>query len=133
MPIPAKRLHQRPLTVLQVWIGLEVLWMWGVGGPIAVVNGIHSCRLVHKEVVEVGSNYKKSYFWWPGNLACGDSTGSSWIRKVRGCISARLDWGKGREGAVHLEHLQIIGLMVIMLMSYVWWVWFRLFGELILF
>ena len=33
----------------------------GVGG--LPVHGIHSHNLVHKEVVEVRSNYKKSYFW----------------------------------------------------------------------
>ena len=33
----------------------------GVGGlPVHVIR---SRRLVHKEVVELGSNYKKSYFW----------------------------------------------------------------------
>ena len=33
----------------------------GVGG--LPVHGTHSHNLVHKEVVEVRSNYKKSYFW----------------------------------------------------------------------
>ena len=41
---------------------LEALWMWGVGR--LQVHGIRSRRLVHKEVVDVWSNYKKSYFWW---------------------------------------------------------------------
>ena len=35
------------------------------------------CRLVHKEMVVVQSNYKKFYFWWFGNPTCGDSTGSN--------------------------------------------------------
>ena len=90
----------RHSTGLQVRIWLEVLWVWGVGGQL--LHGIRSLRLVHKEVVEVGSNYKKSYLWWPGNLACGDSTGSNWIGKGQGRVSARLVWGKGREGAVWL-------------------------------
>ena len=33
----------------------------GVGG--LQVHGIGSRRLVHKEKVEVRSNYEKSYFW----------------------------------------------------------------------
>ena len=62
----------------------------------------HSCRLVRNKVVKVGWNYKKSYFWWPGNPACGDLTGSNRIGKDQGCISARLVWGTGREGAMWL-------------------------------
>ena len=53
--------------------------MWGVGG--LQVHGIRSRRLVYKEVVEALSNYKKSNFWWFGNLAFGDSTGSNLIEK----------------------------------------------------
>ena len=61
MTVPAKRLHHRPPTGLQVRIWLEVLCVWSVGG--LPVHGIGSCRLVHKEGVEVGSNYKRTYFW----------------------------------------------------------------------
>ena len=64
------------------------------------VHGIHGCRLVHKEVVEALSNYKKSYFWWYVNPACGDSTGSKWIEKDQACVSPRPVWGKRGEGAV---------------------------------
>ena len=74
-----------------------------VGCEWTVRNRIDSRRLVHKKIVEVGWNYKKSYFWWPGNPACGDSTGSNRIGKDQGCVSARLVWGKGREGAVWLS------------------------------
>ena len=101
LTVPAKRLLHRPSTGLQVQIWLEVLWVWGMGGLL--VHGIHSCRLVLKEVADVGSNYKKSYFWWPGNTNCGDSTDSNQIGEGQGCISARLVWGKGREGAVRLS------------------------------
>ena len=45
---------------MRIW--LEGLGKWGVGG--LQVHGIRSRRLVYKEVVEVRSNYKKSYFWW---------------------------------------------------------------------
>ena len=105
LTVPTKRLHHRPPTGLQVWIWLEVLWVWGVGG--LPVHGIYSHRLVHKEVSkEVGSNYtnyKKSYFWWPGNPGCSESTGSNRIGKGQGHVSARLVWGKVREGVVWLS------------------------------
>ena len=45
---------------------------------------IGSSKLVYKEVVEVRSDYisyKKSYFWWFGNPAYGDSTGINQIEK----------------------------------------------------
>ena len=45
------------------------------------VQGIPSRRLLYKEVVEALSNYKKSNFWWFGNPACGDLTGSNQIEK----------------------------------------------------
>ena len=45
------------------------------------VYGIGSRRLVYKEVVEVQSNYKKSYFWWFENPTCGDSAGRNQIEK----------------------------------------------------
>ena len=35
--------------------------MWSVGG--LRVHGICSRKLLYKEVVEVQSNYEKSYFW----------------------------------------------------------------------
>ena len=57
-----KKLHHRPPTGFQMWIWLEALWMWGVGG--LQVHWICGRWLVYKEVVEVRSNYKKSYFRW---------------------------------------------------------------------
>ena len=78
LTVPTKRLHHRLPTGLQVQIWLEVLWVWGVSG-LPVMHGIRNRRLGQKELVEVGWNYKKSYFWWPGNPACGDSTGIYWI------------------------------------------------------
>ena len=75
----AKKLHRRPPTRFQIWIPLEVLLICREGR--LQVHGIGRCRPVYKEVVEVRSNYKKSSFWWFGNPACGDSTGSNWIEK----------------------------------------------------
>ena len=60
--VSANKLHRRPPISFHMRIWLEALWMWGVGG--LQVHGIRSCRLVYKEVVEVRSNYNKSYFWW---------------------------------------------------------------------
>ena len=63
---------------------------------------------------------KKSNFWY-WNPACGDSNGSIRLKRSGSCIS----WiclRKTGEGAVQfsvLEHLWMIGLMVVMLMSYV--------------
>ena len=37
--------------------------------------------MVYKEVVELWPNYKKFYFWWLGNPACGDSAESNQIEK----------------------------------------------------
>ena len=54
------------------------------------VHGICSHRLLHKEVVEVRSNYNKSYFWWFGNPACDESPESNRIEKDQG----RLVWGE---------------------------------------
>ena len=51
----------------------------GMGGM--KVYGIGSRRLVYKEVVEVQSNYKKSYFWWFENPSCDDSAGRNQIEK----------------------------------------------------
>ena len=75
----AKKLHRRPPTRFQIQIPLEVLLIWGEGG--LQVHRIGRHRPVYKEVVEVRSNYKKSSFWWFGNPACGDSTGSNWFEK----------------------------------------------------
>ena len=99
--VSSKRLHQRPPTGMQVCIWQDVLWVWVVGGLL--VHGIRIRRLVQKEVVKVGSNYKRSYFWWRGNPASGDSTESNRTEKSQGCVSAGLVWGKGREGAVWLS------------------------------
>ena len=62
--VSAKKLHHRLPTGFQIRIWLEPLWC-GVGGGLkCMVFGIRSRRLVYKEVIEVWSNYKKSYFWW---------------------------------------------------------------------
>ena len=81
---------------MRIW--LEMLWMWGMGG--LQVHRIRSRRLLYKEVVEVRSNYKKSYFWWFGNPTCGDSTGSKQIEKDQDRVSDRLALGKRAERAV---------------------------------
>ena len=84
--------------------------------------GLRRRRLLYKEVVEVWLNYNKSCFWWFGNLACGEPTGSNRIEKDQGRVSARLVWGKTGENGqcdlVRAECLQMIRLMVVMLMSY---------------
>ena len=101
---------------MRIW--LEVLWMWGVGG--LQVHKIWSRKLLYKEVVKVQSNCKKSYFWWLGNPTRDDLTGSNQIGKDQGGVSARLVWGKRREwecDLVRVELLQMIGLIVVMLMS----------------
>ena len=51
-------------------------------------------------MVEALSNYKKSNFWWYGNLACGDVTGNNLIDKDLACVPPRPVWGKRGEGAV---------------------------------
>ena len=43
---------------------------------------------------------KKSYFWWYGNPACGDFTGSNQIKKDQACVSPGPVWGMRREGSV---------------------------------
>ena len=91
----AKKLHCRLSTGLQTRIWLEVLSMWGVGR--LQVRGIRSRRLVFKEVVEHRSNHKKCYFWWFGNTACGDPSGSDRIEKDQGRVSPRFAWGKGEK------------------------------------
>ena len=66
--------------------------MLGVAGW--QVHGIRSRRIVYKEVVEVLSDYKKSYFWWFENPAFSDSTGSNRIEKDQDRVSDRFAWGK---------------------------------------
>ena len=61
------------------------------------VHGIRSCWLVYKEVVEVRSNYEKSYFWWFGNPACGDSAGSNQIEKDKVVYLLDLLEGMGKK------------------------------------
>ena len=90
-------------------ICLEVLWMRGVGR--LQVHEIRSYRLLYKEVFEVLSNFKKSYFWWFGDPTCGDSTGGNRIEKDQGRVCARLFPGSGKTGQfdlVHVERLQVI-------------------------
>ena len=94
-------------------------WIWSMSG--LYMYGIRSRRLLYKEVVEFGSNYKKSYFLQFENSACHESIGSNPTQKDQGRVSARLVWGKKREWAVCFkaaERLQMIGLMVVMFMSY---------------
>ena len=79
------------------------------------VHGYRSRRLVYKEVVE------KSYFWWYGNPACGDLTGSSGLKRIR--LVYVLDLFEGRTekeqcDLVCVESLWTIELMVVMLISY---------------
>ena len=62
----------------------------GMGG-LQVHNGIGRRRLVYKEVV------KKSYFWWLGNLACGDSAGKNSIEKDILCLLDLVE-GMGKKG-----------------------------------
>ena len=64
---------------LWMYFQLKVLSLLDVGG--LQVYGICSRRLVHSEVVEARSNYKKFYLWWFKNLVCGDSSGSNQIEK----------------------------------------------------
>ena len=45
------------------------------------VYGIGSRSLLYKEVVAVQWNYKKSYFCWFRNSACGDSARGKRIEK----------------------------------------------------
>ena len=68
--------------------------MWDVGG--LEVHGICNRRLVYSEVVEVQSNYKKSYLWWFENIALGDSTGSNLIQKYLLLFEGRVE----RDGAI---------------------------------
>ena len=75
----AKKLFRRPPARFQIWIALEVLLILEDGR--LQVHWIGRRRPVYKEVVEVLSDCKISSFWWFGNPAYGDSTGSNWIKK----------------------------------------------------
>ena len=66
------------------------------------VHWIGSRRLVNKDLIEVRSNYKKSYFWWFGNLACGDSAGSNRIKKDKVMYLLDLFEGMGKKGHYNL-------------------------------
>ena len=61
-------------------------------------HGIGSKKLVYKEVVEVRSNNKKSWFWRFGNPTCGDLSGSNRIEKDK--IVYLLFQGRGRRDGV---------------------------------
>ena len=69
--------------------------MRGVGGR--ELHRICEHRLFYKEVVKVWSSYKKSYFWWFGNLACGDYTRINLTEKDHGRVSGILVSGKRGE------------------------------------
>ena len=45
------------------------------------VHGICGIGLVHREVIEARSNYKRSYLWWLRKFVSGDSTGSGGLGK----------------------------------------------------
>ena len=88
-----KKLHHRLPTWFQMWIWLRGTvnlkrWWWvgegggGGGGGGGVGVQVHRIGGKYKEVEEVESNYKNSYFWWFGS----DLTGSN-----RLCI-----WRKSR-------------------------------------
>ena len=62
------------------------------------VHGNGSRRMLYKEVVEVRSNYKKSYLWWFGNPACGDWAGSNQIEKDKVLYLLDLFQGMGKKG-----------------------------------
>ena len=91
--------------------------MLGVGRQ--QVHGIYGHRLVHREVVEAGSNYKRSYLWRFRNPACGDSTGSNRVEKDLVRVPPGHLWAKVeiRCDLVCLECLQIIRPIVVVLMS----------------
>ena len=80
------------------------------------LHGIGSCRLVYNKMIELQLNYKKSYFWWFGNPACGDSTGSNRIEKDQVRLSPRFVWGKRGEGLVRFS--------VWSAFSWLCWCWF---------
>ena len=59
------------------------------------MDGIFNHRLVYSEVVQAGSDYKKSYLYWFGNIVCGDLTWSNWSEKDLVCVPPGLVWEKG--------------------------------------
>ena len=61
-----------------------------------ILHGICSRRQVNNEAAEARSSYKKSYFWWFRNSACGDWTGSNRTEKDRGRVHPGGKGGKGR-------------------------------------
>ena len=71
---PKKKLHCSLPTWFQMRIRLRgAVNLKGEGGRVVQqMHGIGGRRLVCKDVVEVRSNFKNSYFWWFGS----DSTGS---------------------------------------------------------
>ena len=81
---------------------------------------------MYKEVVEVRSNYKKSYFSWFENPACGDSAGMNQIEKDI-LYLLNLFEGMGKKGhcdLVCVKRLYMIGLMLIYVGVLYTWVWF---------
>ena len=76
----------------------EVLQISDVGGM--QVHEIRGDSLVYKEVIQTLLNYKKSYFLWFWNLACGDSTRSSRTEKDQAHAPSKSVWGKRGEGSV---------------------------------
>ena len=92
--------------------------MWGVGAM--QMHEIRYRRQVYKVVVEVLSNYKKSYFWWYGNPACGDATGSNRIETDWALVPPRPVWGKSGKGVLwfSVERFRMIRLMMVMFLPY---------------
>ena len=92
------------------------------------LHGIGSSRLVCKDLVQVRSNYKKSYVWWLGNLACGASAGSKWIEKDKVIYLLDLFEGRGEKEqwdlvcGASLDHWANASLCWCLID--VWWVWF---------
>ena len=64
---------------------------------------LRGCKLVYKEVVEALSDYKRFNLWWFGDLACGDPTGSNWIKNNLGRVSLGVIWRKRVELAVQFS------------------------------
>ena len=71
-----------------------------MGSSLTINHGIRGHMLVYKEVVEALSNYKKYYFWWYGNLDCGDATGSNQIEKFQPSLPLGPAWEKRGEWIV---------------------------------
>ena len=78
-------------------------------------------RLVYREVVETLPSYKKSYLWWCGIPFLVIRLGLTGLKKIRILYFLDLFKEKGENGQCDLvcvEHLRMIVLMVVMLMSY---------------